>query len=226
MLRVGLTGGLGSGKSTVAAMLAGRGAVVVSSDDLARAMMQPGTPVYGAIADRFGPEVMHADGELDRSALARIAFGQERAGQGRVEELNAIVHPAVIAKQAELAQDLASRRPDAVLVVESALLFSTPHAGEGGWPRRFDRVVVVTAPEPLRIERFAGRFVDRFPRETVEAAEEHRAEARRRIRQQTPEAEMVARADFVLANDGSRAALAQKVDRLWAALAAEAQRSA
>lgn len=198
-------------------MLAERGAVVLSSDDLARAMMQPGKPVYEAIVDRFGPEVMLVGGELDRSALARIAFGQ-----GRVEELNAIVHPAVIARQAQLAEDLAIRRPDAVLVVESALLFSTPHAGEGGWPQRFDRVVVVTAPEPLRVERFVRRLSAR----QAETAEDLRAEARRRMAQQMTEAEMAARADFVLPNDGSRAALALQVDRLWATLAGEAQHPA
>lgn len=207
MLRVGLTGGLGSGKSTVADMLAERGAVVVSTDDLARAMMQPGEPVYRAIADRFGPDVVRADGRIDRPALARIAFGQ-----GRAEELNAIVHPAVIARQTQMAEDLAARRPGAVLVVESALLFTTLHAGEGGWHRRFDGVVVVTAPESLRIERFASRL-------SAETTDDPQGEAQRRMAQQMPEAEMVARADFVLPNDGSRESLAQAVDRLWTALA-------
>ena len=210
MLRVGLTGGLGSGKSTVAAMLAQRGAEVVSSDEVARAMMQPGKPVYHAIAGRFGPEVVRADGQLDRSALARIAFEQ-----GRVEELNAIIHPEVITQQARLAAEFEARRPDAVLVVESAVLFSTRHAGEGGWQQRFDCVVVVTAPEPLRIARFA----ERLSASAADSGEEQRAEARRRIAQQMPEAEMAARADFLLANDGAREALEQEVDHLWAALA-------
>lgn len=215
MLRVGLTGGLGSGKSTVAAMLAERGAVVVSTDDLARTLMQPGNPVYQAIADRFGPVVLQADGQLDRSALARIAFED-----GRVADLNAIVHPPVIARQVRIAEDLAAQQPDAILVVESALLFATLPGGEGGSQQRFDRVVVVTAPEPLRIERFAARI-------TARVADSHadlRAEARRRIARQMPETEMVARADFVLRNEGSREALEQAVNRLWAALPTEPPR--
>lgn len=211
MLRVGLTGGLGSGKSTVAALLAERGAEVVSSDELAREMMRPGQPVYRAIAQRFGPEVVRPDGALDRAVLARMAFGQ-----GRVAELEAIVHPAVIARQAAMAAELAARRPGAVLVVESALLLQTGHAGEGGWQRRFDRVVVVTAPEELRVERFAARVQAGSP-------DEARAEARRRILGQMSEAELVARANFVLSNAGSREALAAEVDRLWAVLDAEAR---
>ena len=220
MLRVGLTGGLGSGKSTVAEMLAKRGAEVVRSDDLARALMQPGEPVYRAIAERFGPEVVREGGELDRVALARLAFGQ-----GRVEELNAIVHPAVLARQAAMAAEVEVRRPGAVLVVESALLLQTRHAGEGGWQRRFDRLVVVTAPEALRVERFAGRLAGGAAAAAGEAssAEELRAEARRRMAQQMAEGEMAARADFVVRNEGSREALEGEVDRLWALLDGEAR---
>ncbi len=215
MLHVGLTGGLGSGKSTVAAMLAGHGAVVVSSDDLARALMQPGQPVYLAIVSRFGSEVLQPDGALDRAALARIAFGQ-----GRAEELNAIVHPPVIAEQAQTAEALAQTQPDAVLVVESALLFTTRHAGEGGWGGRFDRIVVVTAPEPLRVERFATRN----PSTPTADLDELRAEARRRIAQQMPEAAMAARADFVLPNAGTCEQLQGQVDQLWAELSRQAHR--
>src|ERR1017187_4883846 len=109
MLRVGLTGGLGSGKSTAAAMFAELGAYVLSADEIARELMQPGQAVYAAIGERFGPGVMKADGTLDRAALARIAFGE-----GRIEELNAIVHPATIARQAELIEQIAARDPDAV----------------------------------------------------------------------------------------------------------------
>lgn len=213
MLRVGLTGGLGSGKSTVAAMLAERGAEVVSSDDLARAMMRLGEPMYRAIVERFGAEALRADGELDRPALARIAFGQ-----GRVGELEAIVHPAVIARQEEMAAELEARRPGAVWVVESALLLQTRHGGEGGWQRRFSCVVVVTAPEELRVERYAARG-------DAGSAEGARAEARRRMAGQMPEAEMVARAEFVVPNAGSREALEASVDRLWAVLEAQARTS-
>lgn len=209
MLRVGLTGGLGSGKSTVAAMLAERGAVVVSSDELAREMMRPGEPVYRALVGAFGAGVVRSDGALDRPALARIAFEQ-----ARVAELEAIVHPAVLARQAEMADALQQQRPDSVLVVESALLLTTQHAGEGGWRRRFDRIVVVTAPEEIRVARFAGRRSG-----GVDEAAAH-AEARRRLSHQMPESEMAAQADFVLANTGSLEQLSQDVDQLWTALKA------
>src|SRR5471032_3408966 len=115
MLRVALTGGLGAGKSTVARLFRVLGAHVFSSDEMAREMMQPGLPVYKAIVDRFGLQVVLPNGELDRPALARIAFGE-----GRVEELNSIVHPAVIARQATLNAAIAAGQRGAVIIIESA----------------------------------------------------------------------------------------------------------
>src|SRR5947209_14528079 len=109
MLRVGLTGGLGSGKSTAARLFAQHGAHVLSADEIGREMMQPGQLVYAAIVQHFGPAIVLSDGQLDRAALARIAFSE-----GRVEELNAIVHPAVIARQTELADVIFARDPHAV----------------------------------------------------------------------------------------------------------------
>src|ERR1035437_5877655 len=109
MLRVGLTGGMGSGKSTAAQMFAAHGAYVFSADEIGRGLMQPGQTVYAAIVARFGPSVVAADGSLDRGALARIAFGD-----GRIEELNAIVHPATIARQAELIEESAGSAPESV----------------------------------------------------------------------------------------------------------------
>lgn len=212
MLRVGLTGGLGSGKSTVAAMLGEMGAEVVSSDDLARGMMRPGEAVYDAIVVRFGAAVVGADGELDRAVLARVAFAD-----GRVEELNAIVHPAVIARGAEIAGELAVRRPEAVLVVESALLFETRYGGEGGWRQRFDRVVLVVAPEAVRVERFAERAGAGGDAGAL------RAEARRRIARQLPDEVKTAWADWVVANDGSREDLRGRVEALWRVMEAEAR---
>ena len=149
-LRVGLTGGLGSGKSTVAGMLAKKGAHVLSADEIGRSLMQPGTAVFDAIVQSFGPSVVQHDGVLNRPELARLAF----AG-GRVEELNAIVHPATIARQGELVDAIFARDADAVVVIESALIFETRHGD--GWRDRFDRLVLVTAPESLKIERFVLR---------------------------------------------------------------------
>ena len=156
MLRVGLTGGLGSGKSTAAAMFAELGAYVLSADEIARTLMQPGEAVYAAIVAHFGRSVVREDGTgtevLDRVALARIAFGE-----GRIEELNAIVHPATIARQAALIEKIAARDPDAVTVVESALIFETKHGGADGWQTRFDRIIFVRASEALQIARFVDR---------------------------------------------------------------------
>ncbi len=203
-LRVGLTGGLGSGKTTVAGMLRELGAEVLSADEIGRSLMQPGEAVYTAIATRFGAEVVRAEGGLDRAALARIAFAE-----GRVEELNAIVHPAAIARQGELAEEIFAHDPSAVVVVESALIFETAYGGE--WRKRFDRIVLVTAPE----ERKVARFVARSGGRDVPGLE---AEARRRLAQMIPDEEKVARVDFVVTNAGSLAELREQVKAVWAAL--------
>jgi len=117
MLRVGLTGGLGSGKSTAARLFAALGAHVLQSDAIGRELMEPGQAVYAAIVDHFGNGVVQPDGRLDRVALAKIAFDD-----GRVEELNAIVHPAVIARQSELSEAIFQKDRRAIVMVESELL--------------------------------------------------------------------------------------------------------
>jgi dephospho-CoA kinase len=224
MLRVGLTGGLGSGKSTAAQMFAAKGAYVLSADEIGRALMQPGQEVYAAIAERFGRGVVGADGQLDRAALARIAFGGEGEGSGRVEELNAIVHPATIARQAELIAEIGEKDKDAVVIVESALVFETRHAGEGGgagMARRFDKVIFVKAPEGLRIARVVARMSrgDGLSAERRGALE---ADARRRLAKQEAERNE-ARCDYVLTNDGSIDELQTQVDALWPDLKAAAK---
>jgi dephospho-CoA kinase len=212
MLRVGLTGDLGSGKSAVARMLAARGAVVLSSDDMARAMMQPGEPVYRAIVEHFGSGVVASDGQLDRGRLARLAFAE-----GRAEELNAIVHPAVLEQQARQIEQTALAQPDAVVVVESALIFTTRH-GLGGqpWSERFDRIVLVTAPEAQKVARFveraaAGRALSAPERAALEA------DARRRLAMQAGNDAHAAQCR-VVANDDGLEALQRQVDALWAEL--------
>src|ERR1700679_184863 len=122
MLRVGLTGGLGSGKTTVAAMFAELGAYTLSADDIARDLMAPGTPVFQAIVNKFGDSVIEDDGTLDRVLLARLAFTGNM-----VEELNRIVHPATIARQEAMAEEIFAKDPKAVVIVESALIFETMH---------------------------------------------------------------------------------------------------
>jgi dephospho-CoA kinase len=221
MLRVGLTGGLGSGKSTAAQMFAAKGAYVLSADEIGRALMQPGQAVYAAIVERFGRGVVAADGLLDRAALAKIAFED-----GRVEELNAIVHPATIARQAELIAEIGEKDKDAVVVVESALVFETKYGGAGaggdvGIARRFDKVVFVKAPEGLRIARFVERM-SRGEGLSAERREELEAEALRRMAKQEAERNE-ARCDYVLTNDGSMDELQAQVDALWPELKAAAK---
>lgn len=216
MLRVGLTGGLGSGKSTVAAMLRSLGAEVIESDELGRAMMEPGQPVYAEIVRAFGPQVAGPDGHLNRAALAKLAFSQ-----GRIDELNAIVHPAVIEAQRLWMNEVFGRSPNAIAVVVSALIFEVERdafaRGDrdsvlSDWRHRIDCVIVVTAPDDVKIARYLARIGQSGP-----AGE---ADARSRLAFQMPDAEKALRADYVLTNDGDRAALRAQVETLWVALQA------
>jgi dephospho-CoA kinase len=213
MLRVGLTGGLGSGKSTAAKMFAAKGAHVFSADEIGRELMQPGQAVYAAIVATFGPGVVQADGKLNRAELAKLAFDYSGSA-GRIEELEAIVHPATIARQAELIAELEARDPNAVAIVESALIFETKYGGEGGWHRRFDAVILVTAPEELRIARFVERMAGG---KTLSEAERAglEAEARRRLAKQVETERNAAQCEYVLKNDGSLEELRRQVDAVW-----------
>ena len=200
-MRVGLTGGLGSGKSTVAGMLSERGAKVLFADEIGRSLMEPGTAVYDRIVEHFGPRVVHEDGSLDRPELAKIAFAE-----GHVEELNAIVHPATIARQAELTAEFFAREPDAIVVVESALVFETKHSE--GWRDRFDKMVLVSAPDWMKVERFVHRSGGGDEKS-------QRAEAKRRLAQMIPDEAKARQCDFVLVNDGTMQQLASQVEALW-----------
>jgi dephospho-CoA kinase len=223
MLRVGLTGGLGSGKSTAAGLFAAHGAHLLQSDAIGREMMEPGQAVYKAIVEHFGQGVVLPEGELDRGMLARIAFAE-----GRVEELNAIVHPAVIARQQKLSDAVFQHDPRAVVIVESALIFETKYSGPANtdaapWHSRFDRIILVTTPEEIKIARFVARSIAGSVL-TEARREELEAEARRRLAQQIPDERKSALADYVLSNDGALAELEWQVDQLWPILkAASAQ---
>jgi len=225
MLRVGLTGGLGSGKSTVAGMLRELGAKVIEADALGRALMEPGQPVFDEIVRAFGAEVVGTDGRLNRARLAELAFQG-----GRLNELNAIVHPAVIRAQRQWMDEVFAADPAAVAVVESALIFEVERdaraRGEkesvlADWRRRFDTVVVVTAPDAVKVARYAART---SPDESGRAAAE--AEARARLAHQIPDAEKAARADYVIENAGDIIALKARVVDLWERLMAESNKSA
>jgi dephospho-CoA kinase len=223
MLRVGLTGSLGSGKSTVAAMLRELGAYVVEADELGRALMEPGQSVFSAIVENFGKEVLDSGGQLDRPRLAQLAFQEHRVG-----ELNAIIHPAAIEAQQRWMEEVFARNPAAVAVVESALIFEVVRdarlRGEtegilADWRQTLDRIVVVTAPDELKIARYAARVAPPGPARV--AAE---ADARRRLAHQIPDAEKAAQAEDVIENSGDLEALRAHVTALWQRLRAESNK--
>jgi dephospho-CoA kinase len=224
MLRVGLTGGLASGKSTVAGYLRELGAEVIEADALGRALMEPGQQVYAEIVRVFGPETVSPDGRLNRARLAALVFEN-----GRINELNAIVHPAVIAAQQSWMDGVFARDPAAVAVVESALIFEVERdaraRGEtdtilADWRRRITRLVVVTAPDDVKIRRYADRVLQSADGSSA-GREAMEADARRRLAHQIPDAEKAARADYVLENTGDKSALHSQIVEIWNQLKAE-----
>jgi len=213
MVRVGLTGGLGSGKSTVANIFRELGAEVIEADELGRAMMEPGQHVYDEIVYEFGPSVVGADGRLDRAKLAELAFRG-----GRLDDLNAIVHPAVIAAQGDWMRSIFARNHEAIAIVESALIFEVERdarqRGESEgllsyWRRRFDRVIVVTAPEELRVARYVARLSPNGWDDKIAA------DARSRITRQMSDELKSERADYVIENTGTLADLRAQTEAIW-----------
>jgi dephospho-CoA kinase len=223
MLRVGLTGSLGSGKTTVAGYLREFGAKIIEADAVGRDLMEPGQQVYDAIVRQFGAEVVNPNGRLKRARLAEFAFRE-----GRLQELNAIVHPATIAEQARLMKEIFALDRTAVAVVESALIFEVQRdalaRGEtntalANLKRRLDRIVVVTAPDELKVARYAARVSPAgASRETASA------DARIRLAHQIPDAEKATHADYVIENTGDLITLRKKVEALWERLDAESNK--
>jgi dephospho-CoA kinase len=189
VLRIGLTGGIGSGKSTVSALLAERGAVVVDADLIAREVVEAGTPGLAAVVEAFGPAVLTPDGALDRPALAAIVFSDPQARA----RLDAIVHPLVRRRSAEL---VGAAADDAVVVNDVPLLAETGQAGS------YDLVLVVEADMETRVDRLVRRGL------TAE-------DARARIAVQATDEQRRAVADVVLDNSGTPEELAAQVDRVW-----------
>ncbi|MFF9640064.1 dephospho-CoA kinase [Kitasatospora aureofaciens] len=193
MLKIGLTGGIGAGKSEVSRLFAAHGAVIVDSDLIAREVVAPGTDGLAAVVAEFGPQVLREDGTLDRPALGAIVF----ADPEKLRALNAIVHPLVRARSAELE---AAAAPDAVVVHDVPLLT------ENGLAPLFDLVVVVDADDEVRVERLVR---------LRGMAEE---EARARMAAQASRADRLAIADLVIDNGGPLEALTVRVDEVWAEL--------
>jgi dephospho-CoA kinase len=196
MLLVGLTGGLGAGKSTVARMLADRGAVLVDADELARRALEPGSRAYQQVCDLFGNEVVTPSGELDRAAIAATVFSDPE----RRRALESIVHPEVFRMLAETVE--ARRGSDDIIVFDAPLIVET------GFHDACDVVVVVTAPEAERVAR------------VVRDRDMTADQARARIRAQISDQEREAVADVVIHNDGDLAQLEARIDDLWEQLRA------
>ena len=190
MLLVGLTGGIASGKSTVSALLAERGAEVIDADHIARQVVMPGTPAWCKIRDHFGPGVLHPDGQLDRQALADIVF----ADKSKLALLNEITHPAIFARIADRLE--AHHGQDVVVVLDAALLI------EAGLAEGVDVVVVVHSPREIQVERLAAKGVGA-------------TDARNRIASQLEPEKRLASADIVIDNSGSLEDLGRQVDKLW-----------
>ncbi|MDQ7827692.1 MAG: dephospho-CoA kinase [Armatimonadota bacterium] len=193
---IGLTGGVASGKSTVAAMLRALGAVVLDADAIVRELQQPGTPVFQAIVEAFGPGVVRADGTLDRAALGRRVFADPEARR----RLNAIVHPAVRERLHQEVERLQRRLPaDAVIVLDLPLLLDT--APRQAYP--LEGVIVVVADEGTQVARLRAR----------DGLDE--AAARQRLAAQRPVREKAAEADWVIDNSGSLEETRRQVEALW-----------
>ncbi len=191
MLEIGLTGGIGSGKSTVASLLVQRGALLVDADAIVRELQEPGSPVFEAMVERWGQDIVAGDGTLDRQAVADLVFGDP----DELLALNAIVHPAVGDEMTRRRDALAGT--DATVVLDIPLLVESGHEGYGG-------IVVVDLDPEMSVQRLV----------------EHRGfdeeDVRQRIARQVSRSDRLAKADFVVSNSGTPEDLEAEVDRCWA----------
>jgi len=212
MLKVGLTGGIAAGKSVVGEMFVALGACLVQADRIAHSLMQPGEPVYNDVVRHFGREILNPDGSINRGKLAELAFGDpkvpEEKSVSRIEELNRIVHPAVIRSQDEWMAAMGMQDRHAVAIVEAALIL------EAGLSKRFDKLVVVTCAAEQRAARFAVR--QRVDLETA------RKEVERRMAAQLPDEKKIKAADFVIDNSGALENTREQVRQVWEKLKASA----
>lgn len=199
MLLVGLTGGIGAGKSTVSQLLAERGAVIVDADEIARQLQQPGNPVLDRMAERFGDHIIGDDGHLDRAAVAEIVFGDGDDTRQALVDLNAIVHPAM---QSEIERQIAAQADtDRVVVLDFPLLGENPRDDVAA-------TIVVDVPADVALERL------------VEFRGMDETDARNRIANQISRVDRLALAEYVVDNSGDLDHLRTEVDRLWAELLA------
>jgi len=206
VLKVGLTGGIAAGKSVVGEMFGALGAHVVQADEISHQLMQPGQAVYQEVVRHFGTGILNPDGTVNRARLAELAFAGEPS---RVQELNQIVHPAVIRRQQEWIEQVGQRDAHAVAIVEAALIL------EAGMAENLDRLVVVTCRPEQRVERLAERL--KVDPQTA------KAEVARRMAAQFPEEEKIRAADYVIDNSGSLGETRRQVQEVYAALKKEGE---
>jgi dephospho-CoA kinase len=206
-MKIGLTGGVACGKSTVAKLFAELGARVIDADKIVHELYRKGESVHEELVKRFGKEILGADGEIDRRRLAAMAFEG-----GRVQELNSIVHPAVGARQQQWLQEVAAGQPDAIAVVEATLTL------EAGGKARFDKIVVVTCLPEQKVVRYAARA-------GISAAEA-RTEVERRSKAQWSDEEKARLADYVIDNSGALDQTRRQVERIYTELRAVAPSTA
>ena len=211
-MKVGLTGGISSGKSVVGEMFAALGVAVIDADHIAHALMQPGQAVYQEVVRHFGVGILNPDGTVNRSRLAEAAFGPpNQNAHSRVQELNRIVHPAVIQKQEEWMDEIGRKQPQGIAMVGAALII------EAGAARRFDRLIMVTCKPQQRFQRWAQlRKVDQ------EAAAR---EVTRRMAAQLPDEEKIKLADYVIDNSGSLDNTQKQVKKVYEELRQQAAKS-
>lgn len=200
-MRVGLTGGIASGKSVVGGMLAALGAHVAQADQMSHDLMRPGEAVYKQVVTRFGAEILNPDGTVNRSRLADIVF---KGDPPRIAELNAIVHPAVIAKQEKWMDEIERSDPNGIAIVEAALIL------EAGMKPHFDKLIVVTCHPEQRIQRWMQR--------TGADYKSAKKEITRRMAAQLPDEEKIKAADFLIDNSGSLEATRIQVESVFAKL--------
>lgn len=205
MLKVGLTGGIASGKSVVGEMFVALGAHLIQADAIAHQLMQPGEAVYREVVRHFGSGILNPDATVNRARLAEAAFGASAENKSsRIEELNHIVHPAVISRQDEWMDEVGRKNPQAIAIVEAALIL------EAGASQRFDQLVVVTCHPEQRIQRWAARVgVDE---------ETARREVARRMAAQLPDEDKIKAAQYVIDNSGSLDETRKQVAKVYAEL--------
>jgi dephospho-CoA kinase len=201
MLKVGLTGGIATGKSLVASIFAELGAHIIDADRIGHELMAPGEPAYDEIIKRFGTEIMNPDKTVNRAKLAELAFDQRRP---RIYELNSLLHPGIIQRYEKRMEEIAAREPNAIVMLEAALLL------EAGLRRRFDRIIVVSCKPQQRIERWEKRVqVD---------ADAARREVTRRMMAQAPDEAKIQAADYVIDNSGSIEETRKQIEKVFATL--------